>query len=188
MTREKYEKKEKRNKIIIGVVLIMLMVGSTAGYAVFSIIGGNDEEDPNLRGIEFALGDDNLWYFNVEGQEFSSVYNPLQTKDVLINTNITLEDYSQKPLFFSHDSVREGIDEIARNIQGNVERTQFVCIDECEENLPLKDCSDNIIIIKEGNETLIKQDGNCIYIIGKKEEIIKASDAFLFKLLDVEYD
>ena len=75
---------------------------------------------------------------------------------------------------------------IIKNLGGIIERTQYACIEECKEEWPVKSCETNrIIIINEANETLIKQEKNCIFIYAEKDEILRASDAFIFKIFGI---
>jgi len=185
MSRDEKEKKEKRDRIVIGSVLIAILVFSTAGFAFFSVINLDKGEEREYNGIKFVVRGDGLWHFLINGQEFSTAYNPEQTKNISIEGEINLQNYYKKPLYFSHDSDEQGVSEIVRNIERYAERVQLACIEQCEENLPVKSCEDNVIIIKAGNETLIKQENNCIYILGEQNELIRAGDAFIFKLLGI---
>lgn len=181
ITREERERRERKNRTIIGIILVGIMILSTAGYAFYNI-KGEVIEKIEYKEIEFVLKEDGLWHFEISGQEFSTLNNPKQTEDVFISGNFNLQNYAGKPLYFSYDSENNGINEIVRNIGRYTGRIQLACIDECEEDLPMKNCTDNIIIVREENETLIKQEENCIYILGKQNDIIKASDAFVFRL------
>lgn len=184
VTKEEREGKERRNKTIIGIILVGIMIFSTAGFAFNSLRGNGEEaEKINYNGLEFALKEDGLWHFNIQEQEFATEYNPIDTENISIPVYANLQNYLGKPLYFSFNSRNEGINEITRNIGRYVERTQKVCITECEEDLPVKNCTDNIIIIEKRNETLINQEENCIYILS--DDVVKAGDAFVFKLLGI---
>jgi len=182
-TREEKEKKESRNKLVIGIILVGIMVLSTAGYAFFSNEKSNPKEAINYNGIEFSRGDDGLWHATIQGYDFSFSYNPKEAENITSYISASINSYTNKPLYFSYDSDNMGTNEITRNIGNFVERVQYVCMDNCSENLPIKNCSDNIIIIKEANETLIKQEENCIYILAKQDDVLRASDKFIFKIL-----
>jgi len=180
ISREERARKEKRNKIIVGLLLVGLMVLSTVGYTFYQT---GQKKGVKYKGVKFVLMEDGLWHFNL-GKEFATTYTPKETENIFTTLSLSLQDYANKPLYFSHDSEQEGIEEVVRNIGQFVSRIQRVCLDECEEDLPVKTCSDNIIIIRYVNETLIKQEGNCVYVLAK-DDIIKASDAFIFRLLGI---
>jgi len=188
VSREEREKKEKRNKIVIGLILVGIMVLSTAGFAFFQIRGGtrNEIDKIEYKGIKFFLLEDNLWHFFVDNEEFAVFFNPQEIENISISTtSLSLGNFFGKRVYFSYESDREGINEISRNLGRFFKGMQLACLEKCEEDLPLKNCSDNIIIIKEANESLIKQEENCVYVLGKKEELVKMSDGFIFKFLGI---
>ena len=184
ITQEHKGKKEKRNRIIIGIILVGVMLLSTAGYAFF---GGekSNVEKLDYKGIKFSLGDDGLWHFLIQEQEFATTNNPKETENISSNINLKINDYSQKVLYFSQDSDNQGLQEIARNIERFTTRMWKACLDNCSEDLPIKNCSENIIIIRESSESLIKQEENCVYILFNENDAIRASDAFIFKILGI---
>ena len=183
VTRETREGKERRNKTIIGIILVGIMVLSTAGYALYQT--GREEETRQMiyEDTEFSLQNDGLWHFDVRGYEFATLYNPEQTENISGIIYTDLDDYTGETLYFSHDSEQEGINEIGRSFFGLVERIQKVCLEECEEDLPVKNCTDKIIIIRTVGENLIRQEDNCIYILSDEGEVLRTSDAFVFKIL-----
>ena len=126
-----------------------------------------------------------MWHVSIQNYDFSFFYNPKEVENISGYISLNLNSYFNKPLYFSYDSNTEGVSEILRNIGRFAERTQFVCLDNCSENLPIKNCSDNIVIIKEENNTLIRQEDNCIYILAEKEETLKAADSFIFRVLGI---
>jgi len=191
ITREIKEKKETRNKVIVGSVLIILMILSTIGYSFFS---GGDEAQQKIeyKGVEFVLTDNSLWQFNIGGRVFQTQYNPVDTQNISVSVARNLDSYSGKPLFFLGED--RGKQELARNLNSVVSRMQESCLEDyeeyCTEDSPLKDCEeDNIIIIEEIEKTEeieIKQEENCIFISAPYQEQIRAADAFLFKILKID--
>lgn len=184
ITIKERERKETRSKLVVGLVLVAIMILSSVGYAFYNT-GREEIKKLNYGGIKFTLKEDNLWHFNIQGQEFSTLYNPEQIENISSFILLNIQAYAQKSLYFSYDSERQGINEINRNIGRFATRTQYVCLDNCTENWPIKDCSENIIIIKESGENLIKQENKCIYILGKESDLLRVSDAFIFRILGI---
>lgn len=181
ISKEEKDSKQRRNSMIIGIILIAIMVFSTAGYAFF----GRENKNTNkisYNNIKFFLLDDGLWHFNLNNEEYATEHNPKETENISFSLTLNKYSYENKPLYFSYDSERQGIDEISRNIGRFAERIQYACMENCTEDYPIKNCSSNIIIIKERNESLIKQEDNCVYIFSND---LKAEDAFIFKILEV---
>ncbi|MBU1136242.1 MAG: hypothetical protein ABIG37_01985 [Nanoarchaeota archaeon] len=181
---EDIRKSENMKKIIVGVVLVGLMVLSTVGYA-FNQTGRDVKKALEYNGFKFTLEEDGLWHGSLNEYESATVYNPEDTENISSYSKSSINNYQGKTVYFSHDSDVRGIQEISRNIGGLIERIQFACLDDCEENLPIKNCTDNVIIIRESKETLINQEENCIYILSEADETIRACDAFIFKLFGV---
>jgi len=78
--------------------------------------------------------------------------------------------------------------EIYVNMAQIAERVTPACLSgtTCEENVPIKTCNDNFIIIKEASVNTVRQDSNCVYIEGKKEDLVKLTDEFLFKIMGIK--
>lgn len=189
LTREQEAKKTQRNQLIIGFILVGLMLLSTAGYAFTNNEGDTTSNGKiDYKGITFVRNGD-YWDFSLNGQSYMTQYNPEEVKDINVLTNLSLSDYSNKPLYFATDSGQLEM-ELATNLKNSVLRLQSACISEenCENNLPIKDCSvDNVIIIKEAiNQTeRIYQNKKCIFITAEYSNLTRYEDAFLFKVLKI---
>ena len=179
-------KRRKKNQIIVSVVLIFLMFFSVFGYAF-----GGGSTDPNnnniieYNGFEFQ-NRNGLWVLNRGDFSFIFSYNPEEINRTFPQVN-TLDNYYQKPLYLYSKNVGAGT-EIYSNLNQVVLRLQQACPEgqECEnENLVTKTCEDNMIIIKESNESLIKQENNCVLIYGPQEDIVKLTDEFLFETIGI---
>ena len=193
------ERIRRRNNIILGVVMIALLVGSTAGYSLMSA----DSEDENVveeRGFKFVR-DSGMWRLGLdsskddpagpEGEFFSFQYLPSEVDDVDVNVSVEFGDYSGQPLYFVNPS--EGAGEVLNVLGKYLLRYQEACLDSgneenstnesvCGGDLPFKDCGSNLIIFESGNETRVYGEGNCVFIEG---DFIRGVDAFLYKILGV---
>jgi len=196
LSKEEKVKKETRNKVIIGLVLVAIMIFGTVGYAFFSNPTDNNKAKITYKGIEFILNENNLWQFKVQNLGFETQYNPKETENISVPVSASVYTYSGKPLFFLGQGAAK--QEIARNLWNVLSRApQDGCIKSyeklCGDNTPIKNCSeDNIIIIQEQNYTEIseedieiKQEDNCIFIAAPYAEQGRAADAFLFKILGI---
>lgn len=189
MTKEEQEKKNKRNQFIIGIILILVMILSTAGYAITS---GDKVENDKIKynGIDFVQKD-GYWYFDKDGQQFATVYNPIETENISVSFFAPgWIDYSDKPLYFV-GNFQEPNYEIKRNMYNLVLRIADACLigENCTQDLPLKNClEDNVIIIqepeKEEGET-IKKNEKCVFIRADIQNQTRYADAFLFKILGI---
>ena len=166
----------------MGGILLVLMLFSTVGYA-FSDKGDSSVKSVNYEGIEYKKLNSDYWIFEINNNEFITKYNPTETKDILVLTSLNLESYQGKPLYVVGNN-NEPISEIARNLESFTTRIQKACIDNCTEDLPIKNCTkDNVIIFKESSIESIYQQENCIFINSEIQNQTKFADAFLFEVL-----
>ncbi len=184
------ERRERRNKLLIGIVLVGVMILSTAGYAFLNNAytnSGQTQQKVNYNGHEFKLTPNSLWQTSLNGQDFQFQNLPNETQEISLK-GVTLNFYSGKPLYMTSENP-EAANEIASALGRYLPRQiQNVCVKGqfCTDDLPEKDClEDNIIIIKEGNATQLSQQDHCVIIEGEYAGQINLADAFLYKILGI---
>lgn len=180
----------KRNQLILGIFLIIIMLFSTLGYA---LLGRTDKTEKNkieYNGIEFIQDNSGYWYSTIQGYEFITQYNPKEIEDIQFFGFSDINNYANKPLYFVGD-LGEPSSEIIRNLANRfVLRIQEACLDEgCESDLPIKNCSkDNVIVINEVLENDVEnmyQEGGCVFITAGFANQTRYADKFLFDLLGI---
>lgn len=183
-------RKKKRNQLIVGGVLIFIMLFSVLGYS-FRRGEGSSIKKINYNGFEFTE-QDNFWILNIEEFNFVFKNNPQQVEKIKGELKY-LTNYYEKPLYIYSEDNNAKL-EIYRNLLYQnqiVQRIQPACLEtdnkleECE-NLPVKNCENNFIVIKESNESKIIQNESCVFIQGKEENLTEITDEFLFKILGIE--
>ena len=189
-TKEEIEKNKRINQIVAGVIMIGLMIISTAGYAFFSRDGGSAKDLKfKYNGIEFAQQKSGLWGAKTsEGYAISTAFNPKETENISISFTLDIGNFNKKPLFFTEGN-QEARYEILTNLYPFIERTQIVCLkgENCSATMIQKDCIDNIVIFKEkANNTNIYKNGNCIIIEAPYTEQRKAADRIIFKIFGIQ--
>jgi hypothetical protein len=188
-SKQEAERKRKRKQWIIGGILIVLMLGSTFGYAFYQL--GNKEDSSNkveYNGYKF-IGENGFWTTNIGNYGFMFRYNPTEVEKIESEGSELnyLNSYSERPLYiFSEDYVAEV--EIYRNLGDIVQRFQGGCPENtnCTQDWPVKDCSNNFIIIKKANESRIYQNQSCVFIEGPQENLTQITDEFLFRITGIE--
>ncbi len=187
LTKEEKKRKQTRLKIILGGLLVAIMILSSVGFAFFS-----SSEKPKTKieegGIEFILNENGLWEFELQGFKFLTQYTLKETENISAFAFRTMGDYSGKTLFFLGQSPARR--EIEVNLVSFVPRMQDGCLEDykerCNNNTPIKNCSqDNVIILEETEEIKIHQEDNCVFIEAPYEEQARAADALLFKILGI---
>lgn len=184
-TKKDTEKKQKRNQLIIGGILIIVMLMSTFGIVVNSFGNKPETEKVTYNGYEFT-SQNGFWVTKIGNYDFMFRYNPTEVERIESDL-VYLNGYSGKVLYtFSEDYVADV--EIHRNLGNIVQRFQRACPENvnCTEDWPVKDCSNNFIIIKNSNESKIYQEENCVFIEGPEGNLTQLTDEFLFWITGIE--
>ncbi len=180
------ERKTKRNQLVLAVSLIALMLLSTIAYSFQYLFGDSnkqDQQEVNYKGFKF-IQQNELWVLKLNIGDFIFSYNPNDVKKANGSIN-GFENYRDKKLYIYSENT-EAESEIRINMAQFVESIEKACLDnmKCDQNILIKTCDENFIIIKSGNEG-IKQDKNCVFIEGKNEDLVNLADSFLLKILGI---
>ena len=200
-------KKSKRNRLIVGGILVVVLLVITLGFAFqgghTGISGGGDVsgaiEDISLiyNGLTFTFSNQHgRWLVSQKGFTLGFIHSPTETRRTLEATNFTFSNdsfnrfgsYQTKPLYISSENTGAR-DEVMVNLGQLTPRPpQEACIEEsgCPEDFPIKTCEDNFIIIQESGDTSITQQQNCVFIEGREQDLIKLVDAFLLKVFEID--
>ena len=188
-TKHTSKKKDRIKQLMVGGVLIGLMFLSVLGYA---FRGQEDESEGSekviYRGVEF-FNQNGIWVAQKNNYQFTFKYNPNQIQEINTKELKYLNNYLQKPLYILSEN-EEVTSEIYRNLfyqNQIVQRVQFACLNkkDCEEDLPVKTCENNFIIVEENEIIDIVQQENCVFIRGPSEDLINVTEEFLFKILGI---
>lgn len=192
ISHEDREKKKHRNQFIVVIVLGVVLVLSIAGFALQGALGGSSSSSQGTttyNGFQFTRSD-NYWIIGnfVFQNGPMNVSNLSSTVTGLLNN---AQDYQGSPVYiYSEDAGARA--EAYANFANIALRVQDACPSEstspnanCTENVPTKTCSDNFIIIKSANTSMIKQDNGCVYIEGPQQDLVKLTDEFLYKILGI---
>lgn len=181
-TEQERENRQKRNKWILGIILIIIMLGSTAGYA-FSLISGSSsgaqgsQELPNGE----PYFDGRSWIVQKEGKLFALSSSLEDTQNISVSISAKTSDYIGIPVYIASSNLVVE-QEIAGFMQNYASRVQRACYGVCEEELPEKDCTSNLVVWVESNESRVRQEDKCIFIEGD----VRAADAFIYNILGIK--
>lgn len=175
-TPEEIEKKRKRNMIIMSVLMLGILTISTIGY---SFLSADEDEEQGLNDEDgdgiVAYG--GKWLVDLNGKQLLLENHPDELKNISVNISINANSYANQEIYV--DSANQGVfSEIAINLNGFAGKIQKACYGSCEEDLPEKNCSANLIVWRENAENKIYQEENCIFIDGD----LKSVDAFLYRI------
>lgn len=178
---EDSEKKRQRNSTYIAIFMLLTLVLSTVGFALFyNDTSKTSNNSNNLENNSAALtiqqqGD--RWAVPFRGQYLSFAYSPNST-NINFETDKDVNSYYGSNLFI--DSKKDYVtSEITSTLDKYVLQTSRACYGHCLENIPEKNCTDNIIIFNESSVQKIRQKDNCIFIDGD----LRTVDSFLYRIL-----
>lgn len=195
------EKKEKRRNILFSLFMLLVIVFGIAGFGFMS---GSGLNNPSQEGevLEYNghnfLYQNGYWYLrSTKGEsEYSFVYNPEETSEIEISSDEIppVSNYQEKPLYIqSNNSLAK--QEVLKNLDQHSLRTNDACLsrENCphSEDAPVKDCTDNFIIIKEfpdnsQEKASIKTNESCVFINSPKNQTMEVVDEFIFKTLEIK--
>jgi len=198
-TKEEIKKRSRKNQIILGIILVAVMFFSVLGYGFQTQGDDNFSGNENkvvYNGLEFIKSGSEYWSISFENFKFTFKNNPNEVEEIVSEIK-PLNNYVGKPLYIYSEN-KEAEYEIYRNLDPIILRRQYACLNgenvsvaedfdlnNCDAEWPIKTCNDNFIIVKESNISEIIQENNCIFINAKKEDLIKVTDEFLFKILGI---
>jgi hypothetical protein len=180
-TQEEIDKKKKRNAVILSSIMLSLLLLSTLGFAFLSNPNSsiNNQNQQNIpQNPQQQNPPTDRISINYQGSIFNLQSSQSDIENITVNVNITPQDYSGQPLYL--DIANQGIlQEIISTIGRFASRVQEACHGKCDENLPEKNCSSNLIVWSESTENRVYQEDSCIFILGD----LNAADAFIYNIL-----
>jgi hypothetical protein len=179
-TKEEAERKSRRNTLILSIIMISILVLSTAGY--FSM---RDNGTSTNTGSDKVQNVGDSWIINYNGESIRLSSSPESTKNVSVVMFSKLESYAGKSVYVASD-YDGGFYEVGSAMQNYVGRIQQACYGKCNKDLPEKNCTDTMIVISELNNSAggagrVYEQDNCVFIEGG----LNAVDAFLYHIFGV---
>lgn len=172
-----YSQREERRKRIGGIVIISILMLSTLGFALSMVdFGGN--ASGTISADEFSFNGQ-YWVYSIGTQQYYFSHHPDEINfSVQLNKNIA--DFSGKQLYVDSD-IPAGGQEIYNSLGLYASKITEACYGPCEKDLPEKNCTDSLIVLRESEVESIREEDSCIFINGD----LKTVDAFLYKVLGI---
>lgn len=207
---EREARKKQRLKIILGIIIAVIMVASTIGYAILEReqVQQQSENVTIYRNYTFTKTEQG-WQTQFKINDKNIILNsynlPQDVENISLQGTPLLADFLNKVIFITLNTATDieqeatiqysAFSNIALRMQlacsKNNENSSF-CI---EKNLPIKNCDDvdwqTVIVIleelpQESNDSAaIKYKNSCLEIKGKQEDLKKANDKALFKIFGI---
>ncbi len=192
------KKKEKRNKLILGIFVIVVMVGGGLGIANRGdSLGGNSVDYGDFK---FAQQQDR-WFVKIDGKVVGFYYHPIEIEFIEMDKTITDTIKNAEALYITNDPTSPNAEYIA------VARFQFnevfvgffstpvvnTFTKNISTEIPVITCEDAteqtpVIMFTEGNQTEIMAEDNCIVLKAQAQTFndhFRLADRLLYSLLGV---
>jgi hypothetical protein len=182
-SQEEIAARDKKIRLFAVIFMASLLLLSTAGYFASELFGNKGQTSLNkinYGGLTYFI-QDNFYVLEMEGRDFYFFDLPNASRGLYLNSS-SFENYVGKPIYVVN--INSAIQTTLLNLEGTYSRWQEACLEEgCGENLPVKNCSENIIVFEEGEIDKVKREGNCLFIYGNPE---KGVDAISYNLLGIK--
>lgn len=175
-TREEIELRQKKKNRMLSMFMLIILVGSTVGFAFLYRTDSGQVDSVNGQNVG------NGWAYKVGDQTLVFSVPPESIGNVSVNIYSNLNSYYNSILYIDSDN-QAVINEVANTLGRYTGKMQLACYGECSEDLPEKDCTNNIIVWKGSNFNKVYQEDKCIFIEGD----LRAVDAFLFEIFGIDY-
>jgi len=195
-TKESKNKKARKNRTILVIVMIGLMVLSTAGYAIMNWEGNNNSSGGKVKiGSYSFYKSQGFWGVDLNSETYYFDFLPNETSVENISlVGLDIKNYQGLPVYivggdYSPDKFYINLNTLLQG--GFFQRINRACISEInctDPSLPVKNCSkDNVIILQSyNNQNLTKRD-NCVFIGGSNlDERNRAVDEFFYRFLSIK--
>lgn len=183
ITAEEKAKRDKKRARMLSVLMLIIMLGSTAGFAFISY-----QQDQQPQQALHGQGQGQLqetangWLFRFQGQQLLALTSPATAADVPVEISTTIEQYAGETLYIDAES-EAVVNELATTIGRYALRVQQACSGVCERDLPEINCTQgNLLVWKAAENNMVSEEERCVFIEGD----MRAVDAFIYRVFGVQ--
>lgn len=174
-THEVQEARKKRRRTILSILMIVILMGSTAGYAISLFT--EDTQTPPTSDTPYYNGVS--WIVPASGRLFALQGSPDDVQNVTLEGTFSASQYQGKTVYIAAASPTI-VQEIGGVVAAFAQRVQEACYSDCESStLPQKDCSSTMIVWIPSETRRVYTNASCTVIEGD----YVAVDALLYKIL-----
>lgn len=169
-------RRQRKRQLILSVFMIVLLLGSTAGYAI-SLIGNDDGTTQDKSGKPYFDG--SSWVVPYGSLSFNVQSSPDEAKNVLIEGDITSSLYAGRAVYLAVESpvLKQQVGEV---LSAFAQRVQEACYGSCDSpDLPEKTCNEPLVVWRAADTNRVYRNASCVFIEGD----YAAVDAFVYRIL-----
>lgn len=187
ISKEEQEAKEKRRNRLMTILIVFILLASTAAFALTS----NKTENVKYNGFTF-LKSENGW--NVKNTDILTTFLPADVENIS-SPVISADDFKKNVFYLAMtNSEQAAANELNRAFYKNIEKAQLACSAKYENEsfcseLPVKSCGNEgtelIIEIEEAENSSISFTDNCMSIKGNEADLLKSADKIIFSAYNI---
>src|SRR3989344_3709677 len=179
----------KKAQLFIVLFIVVIMISSVIGFVYTNPNSDQNINSFNYNNFKFDLTSNGKYQVNVNDKNFIFDYLPGDLKDIeLLNFNLKddkyylITNYSEKDQNMDYNLNKLGY---TLNLLGI--KTVLACYneEECNLDLPIKDCNNDAFYLKKSNINKVYLENKCIIIEGNPVSMSKMIDKVNLKLVGI---
>jgi flagellar basal body-associated protein FliL len=170
--------REAKRKRISGIVIIALLLLSTIGFALSMVNFGGQTTTPQAEQGFSTNGQ--YWIYTAASRQYYFTHHVDEVNISSYNLTKNLADYAGQQVYLDAE-IPGSVQEIYTNLGSYTSRLNEACYGKCNMDLPEKDCTEKLIVVRESPIPSITEQDSCVFINGD----MKTVDAFLYKVLGI---
>ena len=178
----------KKTQVFVAIFILLIMIFSAIGFVYTN--PDTNQNSLDYKGFKFVLNQNNQYQIDMNGNSFIFDYNPNDLSNIDIpEFNLEGDKYYILVNYSDVDNNLEySLGKLGYTLNLLGVRPVLACDNEqnCQENLPVKDCNSNSFYFKKSNLNKVYLDNKCIVIEGDTTGISKSVDKINLKLINVE--
>lgn len=181
MTREEIEVKSKRRGRLLAGLMLLILLGSTAGYAFLA----DDSDQQSTAGTvqnQEGLLPNGRWSAKIGDQFIEFEHSPAETAAVDLSITKTLQHYAGQRVYVDAES-----DSAGGELGATLGRYAYIlpaCYGSCTKDLPEVNCTgtSEVIVWKRAEDNRVYEEDKCVFIEGD----LRGVDAFVYRVMGVQ--
>lgn len=173
----------------MAIFIVSIMIFSVIGF-VYTSPDNNNQNSLDYKGFKFVLNQNNKYQIDINGNTFIFDYNPNDLSNIDVpEFNLEGDKYYLIVNYSDVDSNLEySLGKLGYTLNLLGLRPVLACDNEqnCQENLPVKNCNSNSFYFKKSNLNKVYIDDKCIVIEGDTIGMSKSVDKINLNLINVE--
>src|SRR3989344_5836293 len=173
----------KKRKLILAIFIIVIMISSAIGFVYTN--DSNDANTINYNGFKFKLTENYNYIVDIQGKQFifDNLHSQVEDMELpdfsILNSKYYLIiNYSER-----NGNIDYSINKLRYTLNLLNKKGVLACANEqeCNTDLPVKDCTEDSFYVKKSNINKISLQDKCVIIEGSDLELVRLTDKINMK-------